>query len=97
MYAIRSYYVRVAQQAGVARHLGPCGAADQAVERQPGGLAGDVVITSYSIHYTKLYDYLFDTVAHLRELGIRDRRLEALERKVRRLIDTPPEVAASSG
>ena len=28
-------------------------------------------------------DYLFDTVAHLRELGIRDHRLEALEAKVR--------------
>ena len=28
-------------------------------------------------------DYLFDTVAHLRQLGIRDRRLEALEGKVR--------------
>ena len=28
-------------------------------------------------------DYLFDTVDHLRQLGIRDRRLEALERKVR--------------
>jgi len=28
-------------------------------------------------------DYLFDTVAHLRKLGIRDRRLEALEVKVR--------------
>ena len=28
-------------------------------------------------------DYLFDTVAHLRLLGIRDRRLEALEAKVR--------------
>ena len=28
-------------------------------------------------------DYLFDTVAHLRQLGIRDRRLEALETKVR--------------
>lgn len=28
-------------------------------------------------------DYLFDTVAHLRQLGIRDRRLEALEAKVR--------------
>ncbi|MCG6954302.1 MAG: gamma-glutamylcyclotransferase [Betaproteobacteria bacterium] len=31
-------------------------------------------------------DYLFDTVAHLCELGIRDRRLEALERKVRALM-----------
>ena len=30
-------------------------------------------------------DYLFDTAAHLRELGIRDRRLEALEAKVRAL------------
>ncbi len=28
-------------------------------------------------------DYLFDTVSHLRELGIRDRHLEALERRVR--------------
>jgi glutathione-specific gamma-glutamylcyclotransferase len=28
-------------------------------------------------------DYLFDTVAHLRQLGIRDRRLEALEKRVR--------------
>jgi glutathione-specific gamma-glutamylcyclotransferase len=28
-------------------------------------------------------DYLFDTVAHLRQLGIRDRRLESLEAKVR--------------
>lgn len=28
-------------------------------------------------------DYLFDTVDHLRQLGIRDRRLEALEAKVR--------------
>lgn len=30
-------------------------------------------------------DYLFDTVAHLRLLGIRDRRLEALEARVRAL------------
>lgn len=28
-------------------------------------------------------DYLFETVGHLRELGIRDRRLEALEHRVR--------------
>jgi len=28
-------------------------------------------------------DYLFDTVEHLRQLGIRDRRLEALEAKVK--------------
>ncbi|MDX1374233.1 MAG: gamma-glutamylcyclotransferase [Burkholderiales bacterium] len=31
-------------------------------------------------------DYLFDSVAHLRALGIRDRRLEALERRVRALV-----------
>jgi cation transport protein ChaC len=33
-------------------------------------------------------DYLFDTVAHLRQLGIRDRRLEALEAKVRAKVRT---------
>src|SRR5262249_57486296 len=27
-------------------------------------------------------DYLFDTVAHLRDMGIRDRRMEALEQRV---------------
>ena len=35
-------------------------------------------------------DYLFDTVAHLRELGIRDRRLEALEARVRQQMGTVP-------
>jgi cation transport protein ChaC len=30
-------------------------------------------------------DYLFDTVAHLRDMGIHDRRMEALERRVRAL------------
>lgn len=30
-------------------------------------------------------DYLFDTVAHLRDMGIRDRRMEALEARVRAL------------
>jgi cation transport protein ChaC len=34
-------------------------------------------------HLGACRDYLFDTAAHLRELGIRDRRLEALERRVR--------------
>lgn len=32
-------------------------------------------------------DYLFDTVEHLRELGIRDRRMEALAQRVRDLHD----------
>lgn len=32
-------------------------------------------------------DYLFGTVAHLRAMGIRDRRLEALEQRVRALSD----------
>ncbi len=32
-------------------------------------------------------DYLFDTVEHLRQLGIRDRRLETLEARVRALLD----------
>jgi cation transport protein ChaC len=35
-------------------------------------------------------DYLFDTVAHLRQLGIRDRRLESLEAKVRKKMGTVP-------
>jgi cation transport protein ChaC len=35
-------------------------------------------------------DYLFDTVAHLRELGIRDRALEALEARVRARCDAAP-------
>ena len=34
-------------------------------------------------------DYLFDTVKHLRALGIRDRRLEALEAKVRAHAEAP--------
>jgi cation transport protein ChaC len=34
-------------------------------------------------HLGACRDYLFDTAAHLRELGIRDRRLEALEHRVR--------------
>jgi cation transport protein ChaC len=34
-------------------------------------------------HLGACRDYLFDTAAHLRELGVRDRRLEALEHRVR--------------
>lgn len=34
-------------------------------------------------HLGRACDYLFDTVSHLRELGIRDRRLEAIEALVR--------------
>jgi cation transport protein ChaC len=34
-------------------------------------------------------DYLFDTVAHLRGLGMRDRRLESLEARVRQLGTDP--------
>lgn len=32
-------------------------------------------------------DYLFDTVAHLRQLGIRDRRLESLEARVKKNLE----------
>ena len=32
-------------------------------------------------------EYLFDTVAHMRELGIRDRRMEMLEAKIRACLD----------
>ena len=40
-------------------------------------------------------DYLFDTVQHLREMGIRDRRMEALERRVRALSGLVPPVIGS--
>lgn len=35
-------------------------------------------------------DYLFQTVAHLRELGLRDRHLELLERRVRAQVERDP-------
>jgi len=61
-------------------------AANRAHERYAPGLDADAVA-----HYLatgagplgRCCDYLFDTVAHLRELGIRDRRLESLETAVR--------------
>lgn len=40
-------------------------------------------------------DYLFDTVEHLRELGIRDGRMEALERRVRALRNEVASAGAS--
>lgn len=39
-------------------------------------------------------DYLFDTVAHLRDLGIRDAALERLEAQVRATLDAPPPTAS---
>lgn len=67
--------------------------ANRAHERYVPGLDEDTV-AHYLAHGAgplgRCSDYLFDTVAHLRELGIRDRRLEALEVKVRR---TAPDVA----
>ncbi|MFO1195933.1 MAG: gamma-glutamylcyclotransferase [Burkholderiaceae bacterium] len=61
-------------------------AANRAHERYAPGLDADAVA-----HYLatgagpmgRCCDYLFDTVAHLRDLGIRDRRLEALDAAVR--------------
>lgn len=62
--------------------------ANRTHERYVPGLE-DAVIARYLATGTgpmgRCCDYLFDTVAHLRQLGIRDRRLEALEDKVRRL------------
>jgi len=66
--------------------------ANRGHERYAPGLDHDVVA-----HYLatgagpmgRCCDYLFDTVEHLRQLGIRDRRLEALEAKVRALRATP--------
>jgi cation transport protein ChaC len=55
-------------------------------ERYAPGLDADTVahhLASGSGVLGRCCDYLFDTVAHLRELGIRDRSLESLEAKVR--------------
>ena len=55
-------------------------------ERYAPGLCEDAVagyLATAAGTFGRGCDYLFDTVAHLRELGIRDRRLEALEALVR--------------
>jgi cation transport protein ChaC len=61
-------------------------AANRAHERYVPGLEQDVVaryLANGAGPMGRCCDYLFDTVAHLRELGIRDRRLEVLEARVR--------------
>jgi cation transport protein ChaC len=65
--------------------------ANRGHERYVTGLTEDAVARYLANGAGKMgrcSDYLFDTVAHLRELGIRDRRLEALEAKVRRKLGT---------
>lgn len=60
--------------------------ANRAHERYVPGLDHQTVahhIATAQGHLGRCCDYLFETVAHLRELGIRDRRLEALEHTVR--------------
>ncbi len=55
-------------------------------ERYAPGLEDDAVaryLATGAGHMGRCCDYLFDTVDHLRQLGIRDRRLEALDAKVR--------------
>jgi len=55
-------------------------------ERYVPGLADEVVaryLATGAGPMGRCCDYLFDTVAHLRQLGIRDRALEALEARVR--------------
>jgi glutathione-specific gamma-glutamylcyclotransferase len=66
--------------------------ANRGHDRYVPGLEDDAVV-----HYLatgagpmgRCCDYLFDTVEHLRQLGIRDRRLEALELKVRAHVEPP--------
>ncbi len=62
-------------------------AANRAHERYVPGL-DEAVVAAYLANGAgpmgRCRDYLFDTVAHLRELGIRDRRLEALEGRVKK-------------
>lgn len=60
--------------------------ANRAHERYAPGLEEEVVaryLATGAGRMGRCCDYLFETVAHLRQLGIRDRRLEALEKKVR--------------
>lgn len=60
--------------------------ANRAHERYAPGLEEEVVaryLATGAGRMGRCCDYLFETVAHLRQLGIRDRRLEALETKVR--------------
>ncbi len=61
-------------------------AANRAHERYRGGLDEATMaryLASGAGPVGRCCDYLFDTVAHLRQLGIRDRRMEKLERRVR--------------
>jgi glutathione-specific gamma-glutamylcyclotransferase len=60
--------------------------ANRAHERYVPGLDEEVIaryLATGAGPMGRCSDYLFDTVAHLRQLGIRDRRMEALEAKVR--------------
>ena len=63
-------------------------AANLAHERYRGGLDAETMaryLANGAGPLGRCCDYLFDTVAHLRNMGIRDRRMEALERRVRAL------------
>ena len=63
-------------------------AANQSHERYRGGL-GHGTMARYLARgegpLGRCCDYLFDTVAHLRDMGIHDRRMEALAQRVRAL------------
>ena len=64
-------------------------AANRAHERYAPGLAEDEIagyLARAEGPMGRGSDYLFDTIAHLRELGIRDRHLDRLAQKVRRLL-----------
>jgi cation transport protein ChaC len=58
-------------------------------ERYRGGLDAQTM-AQYLAHGAgplgRCCDYLFETVAHLRDMGIRDRRMEALEQRVHALL-----------
>ena len=61
-------------------------AANREHERYVPGLEDEVIaryLATGAGPIGRCCDYLFDTVAHLRQLGIRDRRLESLEARVR--------------
>jgi len=64
-------------------------AANRAHERYRGGLDPETMaryLARGAGPLGRCCDYLFDTVAHLRDMGIRDERMEALDQRVRALL-----------
>ena len=85
--AYRPVWVAARTAGGIAHAI--AFAANQQHERYRGGLGAETMARYLARGEGPLgrcCDYLFDTVAHLRGLGIHDRRMEALARRVGALV-----------